>query len=90
LGYGLRHRSNLSGVAGRKATIMSGPEEIVCSWSTPGYDADAETFRQQDVRWMRGVPEVDEEIAEWFAPVLEKTGRGEPDFDPKVEKVFEG
>jgi hypothetical protein len=39
---------------------------------------------------MRGEPEVDEEIAEWFAPVLEKAGRGELDFDPNVEKVFEG
>ena len=44
----------------------------------------------QDVRWMRGEPEVDEEIAEWLAPVLEKAGRSELDFDPKVEKVFEG
>jgi uncharacterized protein (DUF924 family) len=87
MGYG---RSNLSGDAGRKVTIMSGPEEIVCYWSTPGYDADAETFRQQDVRWMRGEPEVDEEIAEWFTAMLEKAGRGELDLDPKVEKVFEG
>jgi len=87
MGYG---RSNLSGVAERKVTIMSGPAEIVCYWSTPGYDADAATFRQQDVRWMRGQPEVDEEIAKWFAPVLKKAGRGELDFDPKVEKVFEG
>jgi hypothetical protein len=39
---------------------------------------------------MRGEPEVDEEIAEWLAPVLEKAGRSELDFDPKVEKVFEG
>jgi hypothetical protein len=37
-----------------------------------------------------GEPEVGEEIAEWFAPVLEKAGRGELNFDPKVEKVFEG
>ena len=87
MGYG---RSNLSGVAGRKVTIMSGPAEIVCYWSTPGYDADAETFRQQDARSMRGEPEVDEEITEWFAPVLEKAGRGELDLDSKVEKVFEG
>ena len=87
MGYG---RSNLSGVAGRKVTIMSAPEENVCYWTTPGYDADAETFRQQDVLWMRGDPEVDEEIAEWFAPVLEKAGRDELDFDSKVETVFEG
>jgi hypothetical protein len=64
--------------------------EIVCYWSTLGYDADAETFRKQDVRWMRGEPEVDEEIAEWLAPVVEKAGRSELDFDPKVEELFEG
>jgi hypothetical protein len=71
MGYG---RSNLSGVAGRKVTIMSGPAVLVCYWSTPGYDADPETFRQQDVRWMHGESEVDKEIAEWFAPVLERAG----------------
>ena len=42
------------------------------------------------MRWMRGGPEADEEIAEWFAPMLAKAGRDELDFDPDVEKVFEG
>jgi hypothetical protein len=47
-------------------------------------------FASRTCGGMRGEPEVDEEIAEWFAPVLEKAGRGELDFDPNVEKVFEG
>ena len=42
---------------------MSGPEEILSYWFPPGYDAEAETLRQQIMRWFRGGPEVDEEIA---------------------------
>jgi len=56
---------------------MSGPEEILSYWFPPGYNAEAETLRQQIMRWFRGGPEVDEEIAERFAPVLEKARRGE-------------
>jgi hypothetical protein len=38
----------------------------------------------------RGDRRSNERTAEWFAPVPEKAGQGELDFDPKVEKVFEG
>ena len=59
--------------------IVSGPEEIPSCWFPPGYDADAETYRRQAMRWFQGGDEVDREIAERFAPVLEQARRGELD-----------
>lgn len=55
---------------------MSDPEEILSYWFPPGYDADVETLRQQNMHWFRGGPEVDEEITERFAPELEQARRG--------------
>ncbi len=56
------------------------PEEILSYWFPPGYDADPETLRQQVLRWFQGGPEVDREITELFAPVLEQARRGELDW----------
>jgi len=56
---------------------VSDPEEILSYWFRRGYDADAETLRKQMMWWFCGKWEVDEEIAERFAPVLEKAIRGE-------------
>jgi len=58
---------------------VSDPEEIHSYWFPPDYDADAQTLRRHTMRWFRGGPEVDEEIAQKFAPVLEKARRGELD-----------
>ncbi len=52
------------------------PEEILSYWFPPGYDTDAETFRQQLLRWFQGGSEVDREIIELFTPVLEQARRG--------------
>ena len=56
------------------------PEEILSYWFPPGYDAHAETFRQQLLRWFQGGPEVEQEISKLFAPVLEQARRGELDW----------
>jgi uncharacterized protein (DUF924 family) len=56
---------------------VSDPEEILSYWFRRGYDADVETLRNQTMWWFSGKREVDEEIAERFAPVLEKAIRGE-------------
>jgi uncharacterized protein (DUF924 family) len=56
------------------------PEEILSYWFPPGYDTDAETFRQQILRWFQGGSEVDQEIIELFTPVLEQARRGELDW----------
>jgi uncharacterized protein (DUF924 family) len=56
------------------------PEEILSYWFPPGYDADAETLRQQVVRWFLGGPEVDQEITELFTPILEQARQGELDW----------
>ncbi len=56
---------------------MSDPEEILSYWFPPGYDADAETYRRQVMRWFQGGDEVNREITERFAPILEQARRGE-------------
>ncbi len=59
---------------------MNGPEEVLSYWFPPGiHEADAETYRLQVLRWFQGGPEVDREIAERFAPLLERARRGELD-----------
>ena len=63
-----------------KSRAIVYPEEILSYWFPPGYDADLETLRQQVVRWFQGGPEVDQEINELFAPVLEQARRGELDW----------
>jgi uncharacterized protein (DUF924 family) len=78
MGYG-KSKITSRGCRKRKGNIVSDPEEILSYWFPPGYDADAETLRQQTMRWFRGGPEVDEEITGRFAPVLERARRGELD-----------
>ncbi len=56
------------------------PEEILSYWLPPGYDSDPVTFRQHVLRWMQGGPEVNKEITELFAPLLEQARRGELDW----------
>ncbi len=59
---------------------MNGPEEVLSYWFPPGiHEADAETYRLQVLRWFQGGPQVDREISERFAPVLEQARRGELD-----------
>ena len=59
---------------------MVEPEEVLSYWFPPGiHDADAQTYRRQVLRWFQGGPEVDREIAERFAPLLERARRGELD-----------
>ena len=59
---------------------MGSPEEVLSYWFPEGIDdADPETRRRQGQRWMGAVPEVDREITERFADVLERARRGELD-----------
>jgi uncharacterized protein (DUF924 family) len=60
--------------------VTSDPEEVLSYWFPEGInDADLETLRREAKRWMAGGPEVDREITERFAEVLEQARRGELD-----------
>lgn len=55
-------------------------EEILSYWFPPGiHEADAGTYRRQWLRWFAGGPEVEQEISDRFADVLERARRGELD-----------
>ena len=59
---------------------MSTPEEVLSYWFPEDFsNADPETRRRQMERWMAGGPEVDREITERVAEVLEQARRGELD-----------
>jgi hypothetical protein len=50
-----------------------GPEEILSYWFPPDInEADADTWGQRMQWWFAGGPEVDKEITERFAAVLEQ------------------
>jgi ornithine cyclodeaminase/alanine dehydrogenase-like protein (mu-crystallin family)/uncharacterized protein (DUF924 family) len=56
-------------------------QEILSYWFPPGiHNADAETYREQWLRWFGSGPEVDGEITERFGGVLERARRGELDY----------
>lgn len=64
----------------RPAREVIDEQEVLSYWFPPGiHEADAETYREQWLRWFAGGPEVDGEIAEQFGGVLERARRGELD-----------
>jgi uncharacterized protein (DUF924 family) len=59
---------------------VSAEQEILSYWFPPGiHEADAETYREQWLRWFAGGPEVEQEITDRFGEVLEQARRGELD-----------
>jgi uncharacterized protein (DUF924 family) len=57
------------------------PEEILSYWFPEGInEADVDTWGQRMQWWFAGGPEVDQEITERFASVLEQARRGELDW----------
>jgi uncharacterized protein (DUF924 family) len=58
---------------------VSNPETILSYWFPRGYDANAETLREQSRQWFRGGPEIDREIGDRFSGVLEQARKGELD-----------
>ena len=60
---------------------MSSPEDVLSYWFPEEdiFDADQETFGRQMQWWFQGGPEVDRQISERFAQVLEQARRGELD-----------
>src|SRR5215203_3464610 len=70
-----------STVTERKEIVVSSPEEVLSYWFPEEdiFDADQETFGRQMQWWFQGGPEVDREITERFAEVLEQARRGELD-----------
>src|SRR3712207_4723228 len=60
---------------------MSSPEKVLSYWFPEKdiFDADQETFGRQMQWWFAGGPEVDRQITERFAEVLEQARRGELD-----------
>ena len=57
------------------------PEEILSYWFPEGInEADVDTWGQRMQWWFAGGPEVDQEITERFAPVLEQARREELDW----------
>src|ERR687898_1351669 len=65
----------------RKEIVVSSPEEVLSYWFPEEdiFDADQETFGRQMQWWFQGGPEVDRQITERFAQVLEQAHRGELD-----------
>src|SRR5215217_5712356 len=65
----------------RKEIVMSSPEDVLSYWFPEDdiFDADQETFGRQMQWWFQGGPEVDRQITERFAQVLEQARRGELD-----------
>lgn len=64
----------------RPAREASDEQEVLSYWFPPGiHEAGAETYREQWMRWFAGGPEVEWEITERFAEVLEQARRGELD-----------
>ena len=64
----------------RPAREVSAEQEILSYWFPPGiHEADAETYREQWLRWFAGGPEVEQEITDRFGEVLEQARRGELD-----------
>ena len=64
----------------RPAREVPDEQEILPYWFPPGiYEADAETYREQWLRWFAGGPEVEQEITDRFGEVLEQARRGELD-----------
>src|SRR5829696_6915984 len=66
----------------RKEIVMSSPEDVLSYWFPEDdiFDADQETFGRQMQWWFAGGPEVDRQISERFAQVLEQARRGELDY----------
>src|SRR5215213_1968185 len=64
-----------------KEIVMSSPEDVLSYWfpEVDIFDADQETFGRQMQWWFQGGPEVDREITERFAEVLEQARKGELD-----------
>jgi uncharacterized protein (DUF924 family) len=60
---------------------MSSPEDVLSYWFPEDdiFDADQEQFGRQMQWWFQGGPEVDRQITERFAQVLEQARRGELD-----------
>src|SRR4029453_5686018 len=60
---------------------MSSPGDVLSYWFPEDdiFDADQETFVRQMQWWFQGGPEVDTQITERFAQVLEQDRRGELD-----------
>jgi len=55
-------------------------QEVLSYWFPSGiHDADADTYREQWLRWFAGGPEVEREITGRFGGVLERARRGELD-----------
>ncbi|MCA1707867.1 MAG: DUF924 domain-containing protein [Actinobacteria bacterium] len=64
----------------RLAREVPAEQEILSYWFPPGiHDADADTCREQWLRWFAGGPEVEREITDRFGGVLERARRGELD-----------
>jgi uncharacterized protein (DUF924 family) len=68
-------------VTERKEIVVSSPEEVLSYWFPEEdiFDADQATFGRQMQWWFQGGPEVDREITERFAEVLEQARKGELD-----------
>src|SRR5215217_4573470 len=66
----------------RKEIVMSSPEDVLSYWFPEDdiFDADQETFGRQMQWWFAGGPEVDRQISERFAQVLQQARRGELDY----------
>jgi uncharacterized protein (DUF924 family) len=81
-----QRRSRASGDLREEAAMSErpaiiGPEEILSYWFPPGInEADADTWGQRMGWWFAGGPEVDKEITQRFAAVLEQARRGELDW----------
>ena len=70
----------VKGTRNRSAREVLEEQEVLSSWFPPGiHDADAETYREQWLRWFQGGPQVEQEITERFGDVLEQARRGELD-----------
>ncbi len=64
----------------RSAREVPDEREVLSYWFPPGiHEADAGTYREQWLRWFAGGPEVEQEITDRFAEVLEQARRGELD-----------
>jgi uncharacterized protein (DUF924 family) len=64
----------------RPAPPVPGEQAVLSYWFPPGiHYADAETYREQWLRWFAGGPGVEREIAVRFGDVLERARRGELD-----------
>jgi len=70
----------VKGTTNRPAREVLDEQEILSYWFPPGiHEADAETYREQWLRWFGGGPEVEQEITGRFGGVLERARRGELD-----------